>query len=148
MTPNLSSLSGANQLRRQWLISCQILNLLHRSGLIGAYPVLSSSVGNAAPSGRVPVMPDEQVQAFGAALRNSDNCDKRSSRIVVTSAKILLKRHVKSTMERLSLRAFMGRPRKKSVKRSMMRALKYLICRGLHLTINQACGGWKVSQVK
>ena len=31
-------------------------------------PLLSSKVGHAAPSGRVPVMQDEQVQAFGAAL--------------------------------------------------------------------------------
>ena len=31
-------------------------------------PTLSSTVGHAAPSGRVPVMRDEQVQAFGAAL--------------------------------------------------------------------------------
>ena len=31
-------------------------------------PLLPSTVGPAAPSGRVPVMQDEQVQAFGAAL--------------------------------------------------------------------------------
>ena len=97
-----------------------------------------ASAGHAATPGRAPVLQAEQVQAYGAALAELRQLRQKSSRIAVMLAIILLKKHANYTTERSKLRASMDRPRRRSAKHSKMRALRYLICRGHRLTIDQA----------